>query len=168
MRAPDRVPFSPTATFVARSAFRFNGVAFYPGDAFPGNRFDEPVPERRIRSMWDSRMIEVDTESSRRFIPSRGAVGSEPAATARGKTATAQAPDGAPVDEGEWVAKSKGFGKFSVVHSVTGAVKCEGLSKAEAAAMAAELNSETRRGAGGPALVGASSAAPSEAGPVAP
>ena len=150
MRAPLRVPYQPGVPLVARTSFSFAGVHFHPGDAFPGDRVAaEDAPERRRSAMWNSRMVEVASGASK--VPAFA-----PPVVPKAPAKVPEVP--APVAEA-YVAEHKGFGKWRVLVAATGEVAADDLGKAEAQAKAADLNSETRRGAGDAGAGEASSAA---------
>lgn len=145
-----RIPYTPDAPLVARVPFRFNGVSFKPGDAFPGDKVGhESVPERRRRQMYDSRHVEVGEHSS--------------AAKQQEQPPRHPNGDGARL----FVAKHSGFGRFQVI-GADGVVVEDGLSKQDARAKAKALN-EPAGEREGPA-VGSGGSAPSlpVAGPPAP
>lgn len=112
-----RTPYTPGSPLVARVPFRFNGVSFMPGDAFPGDKITpESAPERRRRQMYDCRQLEV---------------GEPVAAPEKEPTATDDAP--------AYGVKHKGFGLFNII-GPDGSVVAEGLNKNDAQAKADALN----------------------------
>ena len=116
-----RAPYTPTAPLIARVPFRFNGVSFMPGEAFPGEKVDpEAVTERRRRQMYDCRQVEVGETSD----------AADPAQNGEGKS---------PAPVAVYTTSYKGFGKYSLI-APDGSVVEEGLKKDEAQAKANALD----------------------------
>lgn len=156
MLASKRPQFDPNRPLVARVPFTFHGFAFHPGDDFPGDRLAEvEIPERRVAAMYTSRHLDFRAEAAKApTSEQRPAPAPKKPAKATDKAAAS----------GGFVAFHKGFGRFQVL-SPTGEVIAEDLTKPEAQAKAAELNSETRRGAGDAGAGEASSAVSSAPAP---
>ncbi|CAB4122578.1 hypothetical protein UFOVP36_65 [uncultured Caudovirales phage] len=115
-----RKPYEPTARFKANRPFTMNAVDYNYEDAVDVRGIDD----RRLRQMYDHRMIEVDDREP----------GSIPQPTARAKKPTAAPSSDAPKAK----LKYKGFTKYDVV-SASGEVLAAGLSKEDAQAALAAI-----------------------------
>lgn len=104
----NRQPFSANGAYRCIKPFVMSGVMFQLGDKVPTNG----IEVRRLRQMYDTRMIDLDQEAADR-TPVRKEK-AEPAK--RAKEPTVQEPVAAPAS-GDLKAEHRGFGRWYVTNA---------------------------------------------------
>lgn len=156
IKAKERHPFSPKATFIARKVFVSNGRRYVQGMVFTAKH--KAISVRRLAQLWNSRYIEVaDEEMLKTAIPEDQAENME----ISGEEVTAEETVTEEVSESEeskqieeavteeisepvastFSIKHKGAGLYDVINDATGEkINDKPLKKSEAQELADENN----------------------------
>ena len=103
------LPFSPYYDFRVVKPMTIGGKALVMGDPFP----TEGLPPRRLRQMFEARMISPLPPEVLPITPANGAAGA--AQAGQGAGGTEPPPDTATRPTGPLTAKHRGFGKWYVM-----------------------------------------------------
>lgn len=132
----NRLPFDPNGPFVCVKPFLMSGVPYAPGATVPM----QGVEPRRVRQMWQARMVNVASASQIGLMSRQPAhVKPEPRAAAPAAQKPAPAAQEQPAPASGLRATHKGFGRWFVVDA-EGKIVAGPMTQVEATSKLGELS----------------------------